>query len=69
MNIASQECYIDDKKYSIDEFIKNEKLVMKCKKGEKTIYDKDDNEIIFCDGKKVKPYFRKLITADNPMTK
>lgn len=69
MNTCSQECYIDGKKYSINEFIKNEKLVMKCKKGTKTIYDKCNNEIIFCDGKKVKPYFRKLITADNPMTK
>jgi hypothetical protein len=69
MNTSSQECYIDGKKYSINEFIKNEKLVLKCKKGTKTIYDKCNNEIIFCDGKKVKPYFRKLITADNPMTK
>lgn len=69
MNTGSQECYIDGKKYSIDKFIKNKKLVVKCKKGKKTIYDKDDNEIIFCDGKKVKPYFRKLITVDNPMTK
>lgn len=69
MNMSSQECYIDDQKYSIDEFIKNEKLVLKCKNGSKTIYDKDKNEIIFCDGKKVKPYFRKLVTGDNPMTK
>ena len=35
MNTGSQECYIDGKKYSIDEFIKNEKLVVKCKKGKK----------------------------------
>jgi hypothetical protein len=64
----TQECYIDDKKYTIDEFIENKKLILKCKKGKKTIYDKNKNEIIFCDGKKVKPYFRKLINNDNQMT-
>ena len=35
---------------------------MKCKKGLKTIYDKDNNEIIFCDGKKVKPYFQLILS-------
>lgn len=69
MNTSSQECYIDGSKYSIDEFIKNEKLLKNVKQGIKTIYDKDNNEIIFCDGKKIKPYFRRLITSDNPMTK
>ena len=65
----TQECYINNKKYSIKEFMKNKNLIFKCKEGIKTIYDKNNNEIIFCDGKKVKPYFRKLITSDNPMTK
>lgn len=69
MNFTTQECYINDKKYSIDEFIKNENLICECKEGKQNIYDKDGNEIIFCDGKKVKSYFRKLITEDNPMTK
>ena len=66
---TSQECYIDDKKYFIDEFMKNEDLLKNVKQGNKTIRDKDNNEIIFCDGKKIKPYFRKLITLNNPMTK
>ena len=65
----SQECYIDSKRYPIDKFMKNKKLIKNVKMGEKTIYDKDNNEIIFCNGKKIKPYFRKLITSDNPMTK
>lgn len=65
----SQECYIDNKKILIEDFIKNKKLIKECKEGKKNIYDKDGNELIFCDGKIVKPYFRKLITNDNPMTK
>ena len=69
MSFTTQECYINDKKYLINEFIKNENLIRECKEGKQNIYDKDGNEIIFCDGKKVKSYFRKLITEDNPMTK
>lgn len=34
MNTSSQECYIDSSKYSIDEFIKNEKLLKSVKQGE-----------------------------------
>ena len=69
MNFNSQECYIDNNKISIEDFIKNKKIVNECKAGKKNIYDKDGNELIFCDGKIMKPYFRKLITNDNPMTK
>lgn len=69
MSFTTQECYINDKKYLINEFIKNENLIRECKEGKQNIYDKDGNEIIYCDGKKVKSYFRKLITEDNPMTK
>jgi len=69
MSFTTQEYYINDKKYLINEFIKNENLIRECKEGKQNIYDKDGNEIIFCDGKKVKSYFRKLITEDNPMTK
>ena len=63
----TQECYIKGIRYSIEEFINNEHLIRKCK-TKKNIYNKEGNEIIFCDGIKVKPYFRKLITEDNPMT-
>lgn len=68
MTFSTQECYINDKKYLINEFIKNENLIRECKEGNQYIYDKEGNELIFCDGKKVKSYFRKLITEDNPMT-
>jgi len=65
--INTQECYINDKKYSIDEFIKNNEIITKYREGSLYINDKDKNEIILCTGKKIKPYFRKL--EDNDMTK
>lgn len=69
MSITTQECYINKKKWSINEFIKNENLILECKEGKVNIYDKEGNELIYCDGKKVKSYFRKLISEENPMTK
>jgi hypothetical protein len=66
--LNTQECYIDDKKYLINEFIGNEILLQKYKNGEIKIYDKLKNELIFADGPKISPYFRRSNCGDNPMT-
>jgi len=64
----TKECYINKKRYSIDEFINNEMIINNYKKGELQIYDKFNNELIFADGKKISPYFRRLNIDENPMT-
>ena len=68
MNNSTQYCFIENKKYNINDFIKDNKILKKYKNGEIKIYDCDKNELIFANGKKIKPYFRKLVLCDNPMT-
>lgn len=49
--------YVHEKEtYSIENYIS----LLKRKRQPKKIYDKHHNEIIFCGGKKIKPYFRRL---------
>lgn len=64
----TQECYIDNKKYTMREFINDSELILKCKKEGIAIFNDRNEEIIFCDGEKVKPYFRKLVNGDSKMT-
>lgn len=47
--INTKECYIDKKKYTMNNFITNEKLIQKVKKGNIKLYDKLNNELIFVD--------------------
>jgi hypothetical protein len=62
----SQECYIDDKKYTLKEFTSNKLLLKKYANDELKIFDNSKNELIFADCKKVSPYFRRFV--DNKMT-
>lgn len=52
--LSTQFCYIDNKKIFIDEYEENITTL-----ETKSITDKDGNELIFCCGQKVKPYFRR----------
>lgn len=64
----TQECIIGDKKYTITEFIENNELIDEYKNELIKLFNNEGNELIFCNGKKIKPYFRKLISNTNAMT-
>lgn len=59
----SQHCFINNKKIYITDYIENISLY-----DNKQLLDVDGNELIFCYGQKVKPYFRHSNTNPTPMT-
>jgi len=60
---STQYCFINGKKIHIDEFGKNYE-----KYKNETIKDINDEELVYCNGKKVKPYFRHLNNSSSEMT-
>lgn len=64
-------CFIDNNKYSIDDFCNNNELIEQYYKKQIRIFDEieNTNELIFCKGKKVKPYFRRYYNTDSTMGK
>ena len=53
----SKECFINGKKFTIEEFNKNEKLKKKYENNEIKLFDKENQELIFSCGKKSKTIF------------
>lgn len=62
-------CFIGNNKYSIDDFCNDDELVEKYYNKQITIYDENNNELVFCNGEKVIPYFRRYYNTNSTMGK